>query len=106
MGSDRDAASTEGEEPLPASVSPQVEGRPKRRTRKPVNPKLNKTLPTTETGQKVADQVGQKLLDMVNAAALTEANRRRATTIDATDYEDGFDRIVRPSKRENAVAII
>ena len=43
---------------------------------------------------------------MVNAVALTEANRRRATAIDSTDYEKAFDLIAGPAKRENAVAIV
>ncbi len=43
---------------------------------------------------------------MVNAAALTQENRRRATAIDAADHEAGFDLIAGPAKRENAVAIV
>lgn len=63
-------------------------------------------LPTTEAGEKVADQVQRKLIEMVNAAALTQENRRRATAIDAADHEAGFDLIAGPAKRENAVAIV
>lgn len=107
MGSEPDALLPEGQESLPTPVAPEVEEKPKRRTsRKPVEPKPNTTLPTTEAGEKAADQVQRKLIEMVNAAALTEANRRRATAIDATDYEAGFDLIAGPSKRENAVAIV
>jgi hypothetical protein len=76
-----------------------------RRQRKPVEPKTQE-LPTTEASEKVADRLRRKLIEMVNAAALTEANRRRATAIDATDYEAGFDLIAGPRKRENAVAIV
>lgn len=77
-----------------------VEEKPKRRSPKPQG------LPTTEAGEKVADQLKRKLVEMVDAAALTEANRRRATAIDTTDCEAGFDRIAGPKKQETAIAII
>ena len=63
-------------------------------------------VPTTEVGEKVADQVRRKLTEMVNAAALTEANRRRATAIGTTDYEAAFDLITGPVKREKTLAIV
>ena len=90
---------------VPLSGPSQIEERSKRKPRKPVESKAPSP-PTTEAGKKVVDQVRRKLVEMVNAAALTEADRRRATAIDATDYEAAFDRIAGPAKREHAVAIV
>jgi hypothetical protein len=93
------------DEQVPSAISPKVEEKPRRKPRKPSEPK-SQGLPTTEAGEKVADGLRRKLVEMVDAAALTEANRRRATAIDATDYEAGFDRIAGPAKPVTTVAIV
>jgi hypothetical protein len=93
------------DERVPSAISPEVEEKPRRKPRKPSEPKPQ-GLPTTEAGEKVADGLRRKLVEMVDAAALTEANRRRATAIDATDYEAGFDRIAGPAKLVTTVAIV
>ena len=79
--------------------------KPRPRNRRPAALKPQ-GLPTTEAGEKVADQLQRKLIEMIDAAALTEANRRRATAIDATDCEAGFDRIAGPKKQETVIAIV
>ena len=65
-----------------------------------------KTLPTTEAGEKVADQMRRKLIEMVDSIALVEANRRRGSTIDVPDYEAAFDQIANPSRRQKAVVVV
>ena len=82
---------------------PLDEDKPRRRNRRAAEPK---TLPTTEAGERTADQVRRKIVAMVDAAALTVANQRRATAIDAPDYEAGFDRIANPPRREQIVGIL
>jgi hypothetical protein len=86
-------------------ISPEGEKKPKRKPRRPAELKPS-GLPSTQAGKRVADQLRRKLIEMVDAAALTEANRRRATALDATDYEAGFDRIAGPARRENIVVIV
>ncbi len=87
------------------AISNEGEKKAKRKPRRPAELK-SPGLPCTQAGDKVADHFRQKLIEMVDAAALTEANRRRATALDATDYEAGFDRIAGPSRRENVVIIV
>ena len=101
MGTEADIPAPESQEPPQASATTEPGEKPRRRSRKTAQ-----ALPGTEMGERVADQVQRKLIEMVNAVALTEANRRRATAIDATDYEKAFDLIAGPAKRENAVAIV
>ncbi len=91
------------DESEPTHSAPEEGERPGRRGKKPTE---SKTLPTTEAGDKVADQLRRKVIEMVDASALTEASRRRATAIDTTDYERGFDRIVSPSHRQNITVIV
>jgi hypothetical protein len=93
---------TEGSPPIPAVGEEKTKGKPPRRHAEP----KPQALPTTEAGEKAVNQLQRKLIEMVNAAALTEANRRRATAIDATDCEAGFDRIAGPAKRERVVTIV
>ena len=106
MGSESDALPPEGQEALPVPIAPEGEEKPKRKFGKRAAPKPSTTLPTTEAGEKVADQLQRKLIDMLNATALTEANRRRATAIDTTDYEAGFGLIAGPPKKNKVVAIV
>jgi len=89
--------------PEPTPTLPANNEKPKRRSRRSSEPK---TLPTTEAGEKTADQVRRKIVEMVDAAALTVANQRRATAIDAPDYEAGFDRIANPPRREKITAVL
>ena len=110
MGSDPDIVQPDPEklpakELAPPLVTPPATEDKKARQRPKKAPEP-RTLPTTEAGEKVADQVRGKLIEMINAAALTEANRRRATAIDSTDFEKGFDLIAGPAKRQHAVAIV
>jgi hypothetical protein len=98
-----------GAPPPPPVAPPQVEQtvdeKPLQKPRKPAASR-SQGLPTTEAGEKVAARLQRKLNEMVDAAALAEANRRRATAIDATDCEAGFDRIVGPKKQEAAIVIV
>jgi hypothetical protein len=101
---DEQGVSLSSDQESPA-IPPIGEEKPKRKARKGLALKPQE-LPTTEAGARVADQLRQKLIEMVNDAALTEANRRRATALDSIDHETGFDIIAGPPRRRITVAIV
>lgn len=61
---------------------------------------------TTGQAEKVAKDLRNKLVEMIDAAALLRANRRRATAIDRVDFESAFDDMVNPAPRPKRFALI
>jgi hypothetical protein len=61
---------------------------------------------TTGQAERVAKELRVKLGDMVDAAALMRANRRRATALDRVDYEAAFDDVVNPIPRPRRLVLI
>jgi hypothetical protein len=85
----------------PRSTTPAPQGEVKSNLgaiRKQILKVKSESLPTTEAGVKLAEKLRQQLIEMVDAAAMTEAKRRRASAIDTTDCVAAFDRIVGPKK--------
>jgi hypothetical protein len=94
-------------DPLPAESKSKV-------TRGKSNPKPSSSpqaipevvIETTGQAEKVAKELRDKLVGMIDAAALMRANRRRATAIDRVDFEAAFDDVVNPSPRPKRLALI
>jgi len=101
---DDEAGPQEAQAGPPASVG---KDKPKRKPRMPTGPNAGlEVFPTTKAGGKVSDHLQEKLIDMLFAGARIEANRRRGTAIDSTDYEAAFSRIVAPSRRNTVVGVV
>ncbi len=65
-----------------------------------------KALPTTKKGREVARALRKRLTEMLDAAAQVNANRRRATAIDTTDFEAAFDDAVNPFPRPRRLDLV
>ena len=85
--------------------SPETPKETVRPKRKAPQPRLSKTLITTAKAGLFALKLKQELAYLLDAAALTEANRRRRTEIDIPDYQDGFDLLVNPSRNRVSISI-
>ncbi len=62
-------------------------------------PSEPRELPRTEVGESTFQDLGGRLVQMLNRAALLRAHRRRATAQDRTDLEAAFDDMVHPATR-------
>jgi hypothetical protein len=64
-------------------------------------------IPTaTEKADQAAEELRNKLIGMLDLAAIQRADRRRATATDQVDFEAGFDDVVNPISRLSRLALI
>jgi hypothetical protein len=88
----------------PPSPKPKKRARRQASSGRSAEPK--EPIATTELAEEFAEGLRVELVDMIDAAALMRAKRRRATGIDRVDYEVAFDDIVNPVPRPKRVALL
>jgi hypothetical protein len=70
------------------------------------SPAAEAVIETTGEAEKVAKELRDNLVEMIDSAALMKAKRRRATAIDQVDYQAAYDDLVNPVPRPKRLALI